>query len=73
MTKNKVKDVFGTEIEKGHIVIITKGTRGFSSFQLGIVTDLIETPKQYWVETVLSSNGYSNNVVYDYCSKHMMD
>lgn len=48
-----VKDIFGTQIKKGHVVLISKGERGRRDFSYGIVIH-IDDGKTKWITAAKS-------------------
>lgn len=49
-----IKDIFGTPIEVGRVILVSKGDRGHKNFSKGIVTEIVTTPKQIWIKFTLA-------------------
>ncbi len=56
-----IVDIFGTEIQIGHVIAISKGTRGHRDLEVGIVTEIQKTPSQAWIHTSEAKQEYDWN------------
>lgn len=80
MSKNVViKDVFGTPINVGNVILISKGTRGHRDFEMGIVVNInygsnfgpSRNGSKIWIET---NSGYKYKSAFQLCKyRHLAD
>lgn len=54
-----LKDVFGTPIQIGNVILISKGTRGHKDFEQGVIVEIIPNPKKIWIKTVRAFKKYN--------------
>lgn len=66
-----VKDIFGTPIKKGNLILLSKGNRGHRDFDRGIVIEIIMNPKQIWIKTV-EANQHFDYKTYTYTGAYSL-
>lgn len=54
-----IMDIFGTPIQVGNVILLSKGTRGHRNLERGIVRNIVAKPGSIWVKTVVACRKYN--------------
>lgn len=74
MSETKViQDVFGTPVQKGQVVLLSKGTRGFRNFEQGVVIEILDSGKQLKIKTLDSFVSYKGSNIVTQEHYHYVD
>ncbi len=67
-----IKDIFGTELKVGHVILLSKGERGHRDLELGIIIEFIKAKSvgNHFIKTGYVEIPYSKNAYQLFTKRH---